>query len=180
MFLWVGRLEENKDPLTVLAGLKDFLITHVHAEFLMIYQNDKLLPEIKNYLSQYPSLIEKVKLLGEIPNKELNYYYSAADYFVLGSHYEGSGFALIESVAYGCIPLVTDIPSFRKITNNSTLGALWTVKDSASLKHALEKVLKKDSLEESEKIEQFFKQELSFEAIAAKQMDLIKTLIQKN
>ena len=37
----------------------------------------------------------------------------ASDLFVLGSHREGSGYSLIEALACGLPPVVTDIPSFR-------------------------------------------------------------------
>ena len=60
--------------------------------------------------------------LGRLPHERLAAYYSAADIFVSGSHREGSGYALIEAMACGAIPCVTDIPSFRAITGGC--GAL--------------------------------------------------------
>jgi len=38
-------------------------------------------------------LNNKVHLLGKIAHSEIEQYYNSADYFVLGSHYEGSGYA---------------------------------------------------------------------------------------
>ncbi len=55
-------------------------------------------------------------------------YYNSADYFVLGSHYEGSGFSLVEAMSCGVIPIVTDIPSFRMMTNNGKIGTLMEVR----------------------------------------------------
>ena len=49
----------------------------------------------------------------------------AADLFVLGSHREGSGYSLIEALACGLPPIVTDIPSFRSLTGAGVVGALW-------------------------------------------------------
>ena len=40
----------------------------------------------------------------------------AADLFVLGSHREGSGYSLIEALACGLPPVVTDIHAFRTLT----------------------------------------------------------------
>ena len=39
--------------------------------------------------------------------------YSAADLFVVGSHHQGSGYALMEACACGAVPVVTAIPTFR-------------------------------------------------------------------
>jgi len=40
-------------------------------------------------------------------------FYSAADLFVVGSHHEGSGYALMERARADSIPVVTGIPTFR-------------------------------------------------------------------
>jgi glycosyltransferase involved in cell wall biosynthesis len=61
----------------------------------------------------------------------------AADLFVLGSHHEGSGYSLIEALACGLPPIVTDIPSFRSLTGNGAVGTLWRCGDSRALCDAL-------------------------------------------
>ena len=53
-------------------------------------------------------------------------FYSAADLFVVGSHHEGSGYALMEACACGAVPVVTGIPTFRLLTGSGSIGALWT------------------------------------------------------
>jgi glycosyltransferase involved in cell wall biosynthesis len=42
---------------------------------------------------------------------------------VSGSHHEGSGYALIEAIACGVTPCVTDIPAFRALSGSC--GVLW-------------------------------------------------------
>jgi glycosyltransferase involved in cell wall biosynthesis len=64
-------------------------------------------------------------------------FYSAADLFVLGSHHEGSGYALIEACACGTTPVVTDIPSFRAITGDGSIGALWPPGSASALAERL-------------------------------------------
>ena len=61
----------------------------------------------------------------------------AADLFVLGSHQEGSGYSVIEALACGLPPIVTDIPSFRSLTGEGAVGALWPCGDSRALCEAL-------------------------------------------
>ncbi len=50
--------------------------------------------------------------------------------FVLASHREGSGYALIEALACGLPPVVSDIPSFRSLTGHGAVGTLVPVGDA--------------------------------------------------
>lgn len=173
VFLWVGTLNANKDPITVLKGLSEFLSKNNTYKFLMIYRTAELLDEVEQFISSYPNLKSQLLLVGSLPRNELAKYYFSADYFVLGSHYEGSGYSLIESMACGCIPIVTNIPSFYKLTNNGQLGVLWETGNVNSLQGAISKALQLDVLTESEKVVSHFEKELSFKAIAEKQLNMI-------
>ena len=55
----------------------------------------------------------------------------------MGSHWEGSGYALIEALACGLAAVVTDIPSFRVLTANGKFGALFSPGDAAGFTKAL-------------------------------------------
>jgi glycosyltransferase involved in cell wall biosynthesis len=85
-----------------------------------------------------------VRLLGRVAPGELPALYSAADLFVLGSHHEGSGYALLEACACGAVPIVTDIPAFRMITGGGSIGAMWRVADPDDLARALVATARRD------------------------------------
>lgn len=177
VFLWVGRLIENKDPITVLKGISDYLSENQTAIFLLIYHDKTLVQEIQYILAKNEVLNERVKLIGEVEHNKLDIYYSAANYYVSGSFYEGSGYALFEAMACGCVPLVTDIPSFRMITNNGTIGELWQAGNQKSLKESLKLLLTKNYEEESLKAINYFNSTLSFEAIANKHLEMVKNVM---
>jgi len=122
--------------------------------------------EVRNKVGKSDVLKLKVKLLGEIAHHEIRNYYNSADYFVSGSHYEGSGYALSEALRCGCIPIVTDIPSFRMMTQNGKLGALWEPGNKHSFSHAAGRAIGKPLKEEAERCIDFFTKHLSFDAIA--------------
>ncbi len=81
-------------------------------------------------------------LVGRVDRADLPNYYAAADVFVSGSHYEGSGYALIEAMSAGVVPVVTDIPSFRAIAGDT--GARWTPGDAADFARVLVEVCSTD------------------------------------
>ncbi len=175
--LWVGRLNPNKDPLTLLKGFEIVLEKYNKLRLFMIFNTNELLEDVKQLIKRSPALSQHVVLVGNLAHESLDNYYSAADYFVLGSHEEGSGYALCEALACGCIPVVTDIPSFRSMTNGASFGALWKVGDAASFAECLNLAIEMNLENESQKAIEFFYKELSFQAIAQKQLNMFKSIL---
>jgi len=178
-FLWVGRLNSNKDPLTVLKAFAKYLSNNREAKLYMIYQTDELLSGIKKLVSQNSELNDAVILKGSLPHHELQYWYSAANFYISGSRSEGSGYALIEAMACGCIPVVTDIPSFNKITNNGKYGFLFESGDEKSLEMILSNLYKIDEAKISASIVEHFNSSLSFQAISNQLYNVCRSIINK-
>ena len=135
--LWVGRLNANKDPLTVLDGFEMSLDDVPDATLTMVYSTNELWPAVHARVQRSPALQARVRLVGQVPHELMQAFYSAADLFVLGSHHEGSGYALLEACACGAVPVVTRIPSFRAITGEGTIGALWGPGDARACADAI-------------------------------------------
>ncbi|HMK27956.1 MAG TPA: glycosyltransferase family 4 protein [Chitinophagaceae bacterium] len=174
VFLWVGRLNDNKDPLAVVKGFKKFLLHQPSASLYMIYHTEELLGEIKKLIAD----AENIKLIGKVEHSELQNWYNAADFMVSGSHYEGGGIAICEAMSCGCIPLITDIIAFRKMTGPGKCGLLYPAGNDDELLVALLKTKSMDIEKERIKVLQQFKEELSFEAIAGK-IDRVISLLNK-
>ncbi len=177
VMLWVGRLNENKDPITVLSGFLKLLDDFPEAKLYMIYSEDKLKEQVKSFIEQNLPLRDSVKLIGFINHKDICNYYNSADYFVLGSHYEGSGYSLVEAMSCGVIPVVTDIPAFRAITNTGQIGGLWKRGDADSFYNIAKETLYKPWEVESKKTLDLFSDNLSFPAIARKAKMFYESLI---
>lgn len=166
VFLWVGRLDDNKDPLTILEGFEIIFSERPGARLFMIYSDELLLTAVQKKIAASVVLSTHVHLLGKVPHEEIEYYYNSADYFILGSHYEGAGYAVSEALRCGCIPVVTNIPSFRMMTNKGRLGALWEPGNRDSFIEAVEAALQKPVEQEANVCIHYYQQQLSFEAIA--------------
>ena len=125
--LWVGRLDANKDPLTVLGGFEQALESLPDAALTMVFGAEGLIDKVRRRVEGSLRLRQRVRLVGAVPYGDMAAWYSSADLFVLGSHDEGSGYALIEACACGVTPVVTDIAPFRAITGDGSIGCHWHV-----------------------------------------------------
>ena len=170
--LWVGRLNENKDPLTVLAGFEQLLDPFPAATLTMVFGSDDLLPGINARVAASAALRHRVRLVGYVARDRLAAYYSAADIFVLGSHHEGSGYALIEACACGAVPVVTNIPPFRLITGDGVVGALWRPGDVSALTQALVDTAFRDLEAARGTVRQHFMRTLSWAAVGQRAMEI--------
>jgi glycosyltransferase involved in cell wall biosynthesis len=173
VFLWVGRLNDNKDPLALVKAFLRYSLLQPDAKLYMIYQTEELLDEIKKLLP-VNTATRSVILVGKIQHNELFYWYNSADFFVSASHYEGSGTALCEAMSCGCIPLVSDIPSFRTITGNC--GLFFEPGNEESIFLVLRQTINLEVEEKRDSILDRFKAELSFQAISDKFQRLIESL----
>jgi glycosyltransferase involved in cell wall biosynthesis len=166
VFLWAGRLNKNKDPLTVVNAFLKFLQFQPTAHLYMIFQTEELLPGLNLLIAK--NNCSAITLIGKVPHKEMLYWLNSADFIVSGSHYEGSGTVVCEAMSCGCIPIVTDIPSFRAITDNGECGLLYKPGDEEELFSLLMKTMNMNLDDMQNKMLEHFKNELSFEAIASK------------
>ncbi len=178
-FLWVGRLNANKDPLTILNAFDKFARTQPLARLYMIFQTEELLNEVTAEVRSEKHLQEQIQLVGKVDHNELPYWFSAADYYIAGSHSEGSGYALLEAMSCGCVPIVTDIPSFRKITANGQYGHLYQPGDAAQLLTLLSVLTGSDTEEQSGAVVAHFKRNLTFQSIADSLFTLCQSLLHK-
>jgi len=123
--VWIGRLNANKDPLIVLEAFGRFVGMRPGATLTMIFDEEELLGAVRARLASWADPRDRVRLAGAVAHDRIAAFLSAADLFVVGSHHEGSGYALMEALACGATPVVTDIPTFRALVGASQVPATW-------------------------------------------------------
>jgi glycosyltransferase involved in cell wall biosynthesis len=168
VILWVGHLDANKDPLTVLEGIS---IAALHLPDLRLYccfGSAPLLRAVQGRIKADPILRDRVQLLGRVPHDRVEMLMRAADLFVLGSHREGSGYSLIEALACGLPPVVTDIPSFRMLTGQGRAGRLWPCGNARALSEAVQSTWAGSRSELRASVRRHFEHELSFHSLGIK------------
>lgn len=167
IFIWVGRLDANKDPICALKAFHKYAMDGHVFKLYMFYHTEELLEKIQAYIHTH-NLARSIVLKGYLPHEDLELWYNAADFFVSASHSEGSGYALCEAMACGCVPIITSIPSFRYITDDGTSGFLFEPGNAIALYQILLKCTNLEIEEMKNRVLKTFEERLSFEAIASR------------
>jgi glycosyltransferase involved in cell wall biosynthesis len=175
--LWVGHLNANKDPMTVLDGISDAARVLPRLQLYCCFGDAPLLRAVEARIFSDPLLRERVHLLGRVPHETVEQLMRAADVFVLGSHREGSGYSLIEALACGLPPVVTDIPSFRALTGAGAVGRLWSCNDARALAAALPSIAWRSGSAMRATVRGHFERELSFAAVGRKLAAMYEDLL---
>lgn len=168
VFLWVGRLDMNKDPLTVIDAFIAFLQREPLARLYMIYQTNELLQTVLEKVNKDFKAATAIRLVGKVPYSDLQKWYNSADFIISGSHYEGSGIGVCEAMSCGCIPVLTNIASFRAMTGHGKCGFLYSAGNKEELLAVLLQTKEMNITKEKEKVVAHFDEALSFKAIAGK------------
>ena len=175
--LWVGRLNANKDPLTVLEAFERALATLPEATLTMLYGSSELGDAVGARIARSEALRDRVRLVGAVAHDRIGAYFSAADLFVVGSHHEGSGYAAIEALACGATPVVTDIPSFRVLTRGGAIGVLWPVGDAGACARAFATAGQLHLDAERGRVREHFARYVSWAAVGRRAMEIYTDVV---
>ncbi len=166
--VWVGRLSQVKDPLTVLDALAQAIPQLRDPHLWCYYTQAPLHREVTRRLENDDRLARRTHLQGPVPHAQIEAVMRAADFFVTGSRREGSGYAVIEAMACGTPPIVTDIPAFRSLTGGCTVGALVPPGDPSAMALALTEWSSQDRRSLRSMVRAHFDRTLSFEVLGGK------------
>jgi glycosyltransferase involved in cell wall biosynthesis len=131
-----------------------------------------MLHDITTFLDERPVLAARTELRGRAPLEQMEAVYSSADFLLQASTREWSGLAVIEAMSCGCVPIVSDIPSFRRITEDGRFGRLFSVGDAGALANAALSIAPDERAGLSAAVREHFDRELSFPALA-RQIDVV-------
>ncbi len=135
--LWVGHLDANKDPLTILDGIAIARRALPGLQLWCCFGSAPLAAAVEARNAGDAVLRDCVHLVGRVPHEHVEWLMRSADLFVLGSHREGSSFSMIEALATGLTPVFSDIPSLRALTGDAAVGAMFPCGDAPACAEAL-------------------------------------------
>ncbi len=137
--LFLGRLHESKGLRYILDTIDELqanAVTELHFTFCGAGPLEK---EVKDIVAKYPEFVEFAGTVGgEIKNEILQY----ADIFLLPSIYgEGLPMALVEAMACGLVPIVTNDGSMGTFIDDDVTGIVVDKCDAPQISRALEGLL---------------------------------------
>jgi glycosyltransferase involved in cell wall biosynthesis len=165
--LWVGHLNANKNPLTILEAVRLALHELPDLHLWCAFRGMDLLDEVGKMLDGDEVLARHVHLLGPVPHAHVEQLCRASDFYVSASRREGSGYALIEALSCGAVPVVSDIPSFRALTDGGAIGALAAPGDAAAFAAAIRSLAALPREPLRRRVLDHFERRLSFERVGA-------------
>jgi glycosyltransferase involved in cell wall biosynthesis len=171
--LWVGHLSEGKDPMSVLHGIAQAAELLPGLQLWCAFGSATLLETVQRCIGSDPRLRERVHLLGKVTHAHVEALMRAADLYVSGSIRESCSYALLEAMACGLSPVITDIPAHRALAGD--VGNLWRGGDPASLAEALLRAAAHRVA--PERIRSHFDAHLSFEAVGRRWADAYQQLL---
>ena len=138
----------------------------------LVYSAGTMRDEVQR-IARDPRLAARVRVVGAVAASQMAAYYSAADIFVSASHREGSGYAAIEAMACGAVPVLTDIPSFRVLTANGRRRVV-AAGPAAGLCDALVKVAAEPREQLRACVLEQFRSSLSWEVLGRRAMGIYR------
>lgn len=163
--LSIGGFIPRKDPVTALTAIRLAAAELPGLQLWCCHYEDTLRDEVNALIFGDPSLRDRVHMLGRVPHAAVELLCRASDIFLSASHNEGSGYSLLESIACGATPVITDIPPHRRITRDAAIGRLVPLRDPAAMARALVDVARAARSKLRDQARAHFEAHLTFDAI---------------
>jgi glycosyltransferase involved in cell wall biosynthesis len=166
VFVWTARLHPLKDPATALRGFARIARALRDARLYVYFQADELLPALQAQVREDAVLRRRVHFRGGLPYRSMEAVYNSADFLLQASRREHSGCAVLDAMACGTIPVVTDIPPFRAMTGDGAVGVLFPPGDDEIMARRVLALPADRIATEASAVRAYFDRNLSFPTLA--------------
>ena len=135
VFVTVGRIDRQKDPLLLLDAFEKVLETIPNS--CLIWVGDGAMKRQVQEVLQEKCLGSAVRLVGACKPEEVASYLRASDVFVLSSAYEGMPIALSEAMACGLPAVSTDVGEVKRLITERKNGLTCPPGDARKLAESM-------------------------------------------
>ena len=137
--LFLGRIHFNKGIKEIIDGIR--LLNSRTKNFRFILCGDgpkkqnivKILSELLNNRFRYEGVVRSEKKYNILQR---------ADILLLPSYYEAMPMSILEAMAYGCVPVVTDVGSVNTVIKHNNNGFFIKTKDYYDIADKLQYLIK--------------------------------------
>jgi glycosyltransferase involved in cell wall biosynthesis len=106
--------------------------------FIWNYCDEKILSELKQK-AERSNIMPLIRFAGKIKHEDLPQYFNMADAYISCSSYDTTPTSLLEAMACGCAPIVTDIPAVTEWVSDGFNGFVINKKDPISTAEGIER-----------------------------------------
>lgn len=139
LLISVGRLDSQKDPLLLLAAMRELLKRGLGVHLLIV--GDGVDRAVVEREIDRTGLRPYVSVAGALPRTDIAMALGAADVFAMSSAYEGMPIAVLEALACGLPVASTDVGELRRIVRDGANGYLCRERTATALADAVAKVI---------------------------------------
>lgn len=120
-FLYVGNAYPHKNLERLISAFEIFKKNNNSKDvsLLLIGKNDFFYKRLKKHVEQ--KNLSSIVFMHDLSDEQLAYLYKNAIALVLSSLMEGFGLPAIEAMSNNCLVMLSNIPSFREVCNDSAI-----------------------------------------------------------
>jgi glycosyltransferase involved in cell wall biosynthesis len=174
--VFVGRITREKGIFDLVRLWKHLRFDSSNSQLLMVGSGPDF-SELAN-LIEGSDLGSNILLKGNCEDNEMYKLMKASRVFVLPSRFEGWGLAVGEALACGLPVVCYDIPALREVFGLCPSVFFVPIGDTGKFAETVKKILKEGDLCVLERTGKEFVRRFSWDAIAAQDMQILKTLVQ--
>jgi len=116
-FLYVGNAYPHKNLDTLLDSFVQFRKDHQDVSLVLVGKDDYFYKQLTKRIAT--EAIDGVIFQHNVSDQELFALYSHAIAFISASYMEGFGLPPLEALSSGCVVVLSDIPSFKEVCQDS-------------------------------------------------------------
>jgi len=177
VFTYVGRITWVKQPFTLIRFFSK-LSRQLKNVWLLVVGNGELFNDVKRFAFKLG--LKKILFLGFVKNEELPSIYACSDFYLMTSIYEAAPITVLEAMASGLPPIVSNIPTLRYIVKESNSGLVLDFKNiEESVKKTLQFIKEENIEEHSKRARRFIENNHSWEKVASQYMQLLNRIISR-
>lgn len=144
-FLYLGRIHEKKGIIEIFEAMESLSKANIRFKFLLCGEG----PLKDDYITRCKDVLgTHFEYLGVVSGKSKIEALHKADFFLLPSYFEGLPMALLEAMASGLVPVVTEVGSMKLLIKHKKNGVFVKKADSEDLTFILKELLNDHKLVE--------------------------------
>jgi glycosyltransferase-like protein len=150
--LTIGGIEPRKGSLTLLEGFARLRALASDLDPLLVVAGGATLFDYRHEIDRFHARVaslglgESVRVLGSLPDDEIESLYRAADAFAFPSTKEGFGLAALEALASGLPVVASELEEFATYLEHDRSALLVPVGDAGALGAALNRMARSPEL----------------------------------